>query len=178
MMIAVFAFATAWIAPDLNSDLVQLARKSVEAEVLHRPIPKPVTRTEVRPVFVTIEKYGKVLGCRGDISCRTTSLEDEVIQAARGAAAHDPRYRPLTQGDLKDFLVTVTIVSRKESISRVDSLEPSDGLVLVSGDKKGIVLPWEGRDPQIRLKWAYKKAGVADGAPASLFRLIASRSRG
>jgi hypothetical protein len=40
------------------------------------------------------------------------------------------------------------------------------------------VLPWEGKDPRIRLKWAYQKAGVAIGASANLYRLTATRFRG
>jgi len=178
MIIAAIALASARFTLDQDSALIQLARQSVEAEVLGKPIPKPAGRSEVHPVFVTIERNGKVLGCRGDLAIRTASLESEVILAARGAAAHDPRYRPLTKADLNAFLVTVTVVNRTEPIDTATGLEPEDGLVLKSGTKTGIVLPWEGKDPSVRLRWAYLKAGVSLGSPVTLFRLIASRSRG
>ncbi len=165
-------------ASDLEKGLIDLARRAVIAEVRHLPLPKPLESTPARPVFVTIEHDGKVIGCRGDLSIRTKSLEQEVILAARGAAAHDPRYRPLSIAILKDFLVTVTIIDRLEPLSDIRRLEPLDGLVLKASGKWGIVLPWEGKEPLIRLKWAYQKAGVQQGAASELSRLIATRSRG
>jgi AMMECR1 domain-containing protein len=130
------------------------------------------------PVFVTIEVNGVVRGCRGDLRTRTRSLDDEVTLAATDAASRDPRYRPISAIELSRFLVTVTIVQRTEPISDLSTLTPEDGLVLTSGNHVGVVLPWEGRDPNVRLNWAYKKAGVAKGTQVSLDRLVATRFRG
>jgi len=178
MVAIAFAMAVLQMAQDRMPALIDLAKSAVRAEVLGKSTPKPTTKTETKAVFVTIEKAGKVLGCRGSLEPRTSSAEEDVILAARGAAAHDPRYRPLTKSDLDGFQVTVTLVNRLEPISTVDGLQPADGLVLEAGNKKGIVLPWEGKDPKVRLKWACQKAGVADSQPRKLFRLIAIRSRG
>lgn len=164
--------------PQQEAALIQLAKQAIQAEVLGRPLPHPKTQTAVRAVFVTIERNGKILGCRGDLTPRTGSLEEEVILEARGASTHDPHYRPLVPADLDNFLVTVTLVSSVDKISSVDGLVPSDGLVLDSGGKKGIVLPWEGKEPYTRLNWAYRKAGVPIGSAATLYRLSATRSRG
>ncbi len=161
--------------------LVSLARQAVCAEVARRPVPRPDGDTPPRPVFVTIERGGKVLGCRGSLEARTRSLEAEVVLSARSAAAHDPRYRPLAAGDLDDFLVTVTVVDRLESLPGADAarrLTPEDGLVLKAGGRTGVVLPWEGRDGALRLRWAYRKAGVPEGAPCRLYRMVAERTRG
>src|SRR4051794_37032182 len=76
----------------LEARLVRLARETVRAAVERTPVPGSEERTPPRPVFVTIEREGKVLGCRGSLVCRTSSLEEEVRLAARSAAAHDPRY--------------------------------------------------------------------------------------
>jgi len=164
--------------PDSDAELIKLAKSAILSEVLGKPLPKISTHTAPHAVFVTIERNGSVVGCRGDLKPRFSSLEEEVVTAARGAASHDPRYRPLSKPDLDRFLVTVTIVERTERIENVDALSPSDGLVLECGNHKGIVLPWEGKDPNVRLQWAYKKAGVANGTHAALFRLIATRCRG
>jgi AMMECR1 domain-containing protein len=161
--------------------LVRLAREAVRAEVLGTPLPRPEESSSPSPVFVTIERSGKVIGCRGDLECRARSLEEEIRRAARGAAAHDPRYRPLRKADLVDFLVTVTVVREQvplEGPEGIDGLSPADGLVLRSGSRTGVVLPWEGKDPQVRLRWAYAKAGVPPGSSCRLFRLIAERVRG
>lgn len=159
--------------------LIDIARNAVNAEVLgSRTVPKISGTIPAKPVFVTIEVNGAVRGCRGALATRFNSLEAEILQAARSAAAHDPRYRPLSKEELKQFLVTVTVVERLEPINSVSGLTPEDGLVLKSGNRTGIVLPWEGKDPATRLKWAYRKAGVAEGSSVSLQRLIAQRYRG
>lgn len=158
--------------------LIALARAAVVAEVNGVSAPREAKATPAKPVFVTIEIGGQVRGCRGDLTTRARSLEEEIVLAARAAAAHDPRYRPLSRQELKRFLVTVTVVERAEPIEDLRSLTPSEGLVLRSGGRTGVVLPWEGKDPATRLDWAYKKAGVTKSAPVSLHRLIAERFRG
>ena len=171
--------ALAWSAgtPDMGA-LIALARAAVEAEVKGTKPPRLDTASPPKPVFVTIEKKGKVLGCRGSLECRTRSLEEEVVLAARAAASHDPRYRPLTPRDLKGFLVTVTVVDHLERLDKIETLAPADGLVLKSGERTGVVLPWEGKDPKVRLKWAYRKAGVPAGTACELSRMKAERTRG
>jgi len=160
--------------------LIEVARATVTAQV--KSGAPPVTRDDEAPmgVFVTIERGGKVVGCRGTLRPTQSSLEREVARAARSACAFDPRYRPLSPADIKDFRVTVTLVERQTPLSEndLDSLSPDEGLVLQSGERSGIVLPFEGRDPRTRLGWAWKKAGVSPGSPCRLFRLEAQRFRG
>lgn len=158
--------------------LVRLARDAVAAEVRGEPPPSVGSRSPARPVFVTIERRGRVVGCRGSLVCRGRSLEEAVVLAARAAAGHDPRYPPLARADLAEYLVTVTVVERLEALERVETLAPAEGLVLRAGGRTGVVLPWEGRDPRVRLGWAYRKAGVAAGTSCRLERLIAERWRG
>jgi AMMECR1 domain-containing protein len=161
-----------------ESRLIQIARQAVVSEVTGKSSSLPPEGTLPRPVFVTIEVAGQVRGCRGELTIRGRSLESEVALAARAAAAHDPRYRPLSPLETKRFLVTVTIVERQETIESVNGLRAEDGLILKSGGRTGIVLPWEGRDPAIRLDWAYRKAGVPRERSVVLSRLVAQRFRG
>jgi len=159
--------------------LIRIAHEAIEREVRQQSAHEFAgSKLPSRPVFVTIELNGQVLGCRGTLEPRATSLQDEVSVDARAACAHDPRYRPIRAADLPKILVTVTVVDRLEPITNVQGLGPEDGLVLKSAGKTGVVLPWEGKDPQTRLKWAYRKAGVGQDAPASLFRMVAERDRG
>lgn len=158
--------------------LLDLARAAVKAEVEGKRPPAPPQKSPVRPVFVTIEVKGKVVGCRGGLEPRTQSLEEEIVLAARAAAKHDPRHPPVNPKDLTDLQVTITVVERTEPLDRIESLPASDGLVLKSGSRVGVVLPWEGKDPKVRLAWARKKAGVPEGAAYRLYRLKAERFRG
>lgn len=155
--------------------LLAYARQAVIAAVTGTDPPHPRESNAVKPVFVTIEIGGNVHGCRGSLDTRTQSLESEIVLAAQSAAAHDPRYTPISVKQLADFKVTITIVESKQPIKGVAGLVPADGLALQSGSQWGIVLPWEGKDPSTRLKWAFRKAGVPEGSSISLFRLVAER---
>ena len=163
-----------------EADLIALARANVEAAVKNQSPPTSSHGERARPVFVTIERGGKVLGCRGTLQARFGSLEAEVCNAARSAARNDPRYPPLSPADLKKYLVTVTVVESQTPLemANIGSLQRGEGLVLQSGNRVGVVLPWEGNDARVRLGWAYKKAGVAPGASCRLYRLKAARFRG
>jgi AMMECR1 domain-containing protein len=180
--LAVVAVTSFGIAHASNYDehrLLELARQSVVSEVRGTPLEHVQRGTlPVQPVFITIEVKGQIRGCRGSLTTRATSLEDEIRLAARAAAAHDPRYKPLTEQESRDFKLTVTIVERQDPISTEVGLQPAEGLALESGGRWGIVLPWEGKDPAVRLKWAYQKAGVPIGSAATMFRLVATRFRG
>lgn len=179
-------FATIVLASDAPSpsntpaqtELINLAKAAVRAEVTGKAMPTVRLKSDPKPVFVTIESKGRVIGCRGELETRGSSLQQEVILAARAAAKHDPRYPPLSEKSLQDFQVTVTIVRHLDPISSVDGLQPADGLVLKAGTKIGVVLPWEGKDPQTRLQWAYKKAGVQPGSACQLQKMRAERFRG
>ena len=175
-ILAALACLSVALANTTDQDrLLALARAAINAEVAGSAPPVVSTKSPAKPVFVTIERKGRVLGCRGTLETRAGSLEQEIVLAARAAAAHDPRYTPLTT---KDFQVTITIVDKLEAIGDVSNLQPADGLVLKSGTKVGVVLPWEGKDPKTRLQWAYKKAGVQPGASCALQRMKAERFRG
>ncbi len=158
-----------------HTALLNLARAAVIAEVDHKTPPSPSSEHQVKPVFVTNEIGGNVHGCRGSLDTRSDSLESEIILAARAAAAHDPRYKPIASKQLASFSVTITIIENKRLISDVTDLDPAEGLALEGESRWGIVLPFEGKDPKIRLAWAYKKAGVSVGSPVSLYRLTAER---
>jgi len=158
--------------------MIPLARQAVGAQVSGKTAPVPSTTSPVKAVFITIERDGRILGCRGSLFPLERSLEMEVVREAMAAAGHDPRYRPLQATDLAHFLVTVTVVQDMQLIEDVEDLTPRQGLVLKCGDKTGVVLPWEGKDPKVRLDWAYKKAGVSKGSAVTLYKLIAERERG
>jgi|SRR5579862_9725412 len=177
-MLQAFALICAGAQSIDQNKLLAIAHQAIEREVRCELSQGYGTQTPARPVFVTIELNGVVLGCRGSLLARSTCLEEEVAQDARAACAHDPRYRPLTLADLDRILVTVTVVSDQQPIASVEGLTPAEGLVLVSGSRTGVVLPWEGKDPRTRLDWAYRKAGVPKGSPVTLYRMTAERFRG
>jgi len=170
-----------WVCLAAGSEgeaLVRYAHQVVSSVVRHAPAPASQNLGPAQAVFVTLEVDGVIRGCRGSLTVRSTSLAGEILDAARSAAQHDPRYRPLSARELERLRITVTLVERLEPIEWPSYLSPEHGLVLRAGSKVGVVLPWEGKDPEVRRLWAYRKAGVAVGSEGTLWRLIGQRFRG
>ena len=156
--------------------LAKLTYRTVDAILKGSALPEPTTKNPPKGVFVTIESSGKVLGCRGTLEPSEATLELEIQKSAQSAAIFDPRYHGVHIGN-KPFAVTLTIVDHFESIGSVATLLPQEGLILRSKTGVGIVLPWEGKDPNIRLEWAYTKAKTPRADPVQLERLYAQRYR-
>lgn len=158
------------------SPLAEFTFRTVDALLKGRPLPIATSKSPTKGVFVTIESNGKVLGCRGTLEPSESSLEQEIQKAAKSATLFDPRYNRVQVGK-NPYAVTLTIVERMEAIGSVASLRPEEGLILRSSKGVGVVLPWEGKDPQTRLRWAYTKANTPRTSAVKLERLFAKRYR-
>jgi len=97
--------------------------------------------------FVTLKQCGELRGCVGSIEARHSLLE-AVIVAARAAAFEDPRFSPLSAGDLADTRIEVSLLSALEPMAVLSEAEAVrhirphvDGLLLESGRHRGIFLP-------------------------------------
>lgn len=166
------------MSPEEEKRLLALAHETIRRVVLSLPPLAVVGTAPAQGVFVTIERKGQVLGCRGTLTPRMSGLDEELVAAARSAAAHDPRYRMLQPVDLRGLEVTITVIQSLAPLTDIATLRPEEGLVLKVASKVGVVLPWEGKDPKTRLEWAYKKAGVKPGSPVNLQRMKALRIKG
>lgn len=147
--------------------------KTVVLERAGGPVPKAPPDEPARPVFVTLERNGQVLSCQGSLDVRHPKMAKEVRQACADALTK-LKFSPSLYGSLK---LTLTIVERLEPLPDFRTLTPEQGLVLTSGGKTGIVLPFEGREPGVRLDWAHRKAGVKKGDQVILQKLIGVRCR-
>jgi len=167
--------------PLVQRELVAAARGTVEAIVRRQPVPPLSTEAppccrERRAVFVTLEVGGALRGCRGSLWPVTDSVTAEVRRMAEGATTRDRRYRPLRAEELARLEVTITIIERLEPIAGVALLGgPEHGLVVRSGDRLGVVLPYEGKAPETRLTWGIKKAGLRASESFTLERLVGQR---
>lgn len=97
--------------------------------------------------FVTLKQYGELRGCVGHIEPRH-SLLVAVGAAARAAAFGDPRFPPLSAGELPNTRVEVSLLSALEPMAAPSEAETLrnirphvDGLLLESGPHRGIFLP-------------------------------------
>jgi AmmeMemoRadiSam system protein B/AmmeMemoRadiSam system protein A len=120
--------------------------------------------------FVTLTQRGQLRGCIGSLEARRSLLADVKANAV-AAAMQDPRFAPLTQGELAMTRVEVSVLSPLQEMhfaSEADALaqlRPGiDGLVFSCGRNRSTFLPqvWEqlpsAREFMAQLK---RKAGLA-----------------
>jgi uncharacterized protein len=133
--------------------LVDLARRAVAAQVAGSAQPALVTvdLPDASGTFVTIKRHGELRGCLGTLQC-SRGLAREVARCAAEAASEDPRFPPVSAGELPELSVEVSVLGPLESI------EPADpgaftigrhGLVAEQGHRRGLLLP------QVATEWGW-----------------------
>jgi len=104
-----------------------------------------------RGVFVTLEKHGRLRGCIGELFPGRT-LYSAVNDCAIKAATQDPRFRKVTQEEMADITISISILTfprRLESEDPrlyADLINPGkDGIILDHRDRQSTFLPkvWE-----------------------------------
>jgi len=126
---------------------VSLARAAVEHYVKAGKLPAverdiPAEFTQKAGVFVSIHKEGNLRGCIGTTEPTTGSVVDEIMQNAVSAATGDPRFSPVTSGELDTLDYSVDILSSPVAVKSVSELDPKKyGVVCVKGNRKGLLLP-------------------------------------
>lgn len=97
-------------------------------------------------VFVTIKKQGSLRGCIG-FPYPVYSLCEAVINASVAAATDDPRFMPVTESELDDLEVEVTVLGFPEEIDQLsDDFDTSisiglHGLIVTREFNSGLLLP-------------------------------------
>lgn len=101
--------------------------------------------------FVTLNYKGQLRGCIGSIIAHRP-LIDDVISNAVAAGFGDPRFSPLSEQELQDLHVEVSVLTAPELLEYKDyddlvaKVEVNlDGLILKHGANQGTFLPqvWE-----------------------------------
>jgi hypothetical protein len=147
---------------DEGTYLVRLARRTIEASFTKAKVDlsdaPPKTR-EVCGVFVTLNSLrGKEKQLRGCIGYPypIKPLVEAVNDVADAAAFEDPRFPRLTQKELREIVVEVSVLTPPE---RVKAEKPEqypsmirigvDGLIVKRGGRNGLLLP------QVATEWEW-----------------------
>jgi AmmeMemoRadiSam system protein A len=125
--------------------LLQMARASIEAHLLDKPLPalKEVPRSlcEPRGAFVSLHRKGQLRGCIGYLEA-VKPLGQTVREMAASAAFHDPRFRPLGKEELADLEVEISVLSPMQLVKNIDDIQVgTHGLYIVQGMCRGLLLP-------------------------------------
>ena len=161
--------------PDLGTTLLALARRSIAAE-FGQPVPPPATDALAAPelaqpgaTFVTLTQGGQLRGCIGSLEAWRPLAQD--VQAnALAAAFRDPRFAPLTAGELPRTRVEVSLLTPAEAMrftgeaDALAQLRPNvDGVIFSAGHRRATFLPqvWEQLpDPAAFMAHLKQKAGL------------------
>lgn len=128
---------------DRNAILKFARQVVVEAVTLGRlpeHVPNDGIFGERRGVFVTLRNNGRLRGCIGVVEAETP-LGDSVARCAAGAALQDPRFAPMRVADLSQLQIEISLLSQPQPID-INAIEIGrHGLIVVSGDRRGLLLP-------------------------------------
>lgn len=134
--------------------LISLSRSAIktylsESKLLSRPSNPPSELRKKAGVFVTLEKYPdkQLRGCIGYPE-PVMPLVEATIRAAVSAATGDPRFHPVSLGELDKLLVEVSLLTPPELIKVKSPLSykrfieiGKHGLIVEKGYHKGLLLP-------------------------------------
>ncbi len=164
--------------------LVRLAKDTIESYVRDRTIPRPRELTpemmERAGVFVSLKVGGMLRGCIGTYEPAKANVAEEVITNAISSATRDPRFPPVTPGELADLDYSVDVLTTPEPVEGEAELDPKRyGLIVESGGRKGLLLPdLEGVDSVARqIEICRSKAGIMPHQPVQLYRFEVKRYR-
>jgi AmmeMemoRadiSam system protein A len=125
--------------------LLSIARESIIAAFKSTPLssrPRAGSVTD-QPcgAFVTLRIHSDLRGCIGYIEPRV-ALYKTVEEVAQKAAFEDPRFPPLTEEELLDLEIEISVLSPLQKISSVSEIEVGKhGLVIDAGYTRGLLLP-------------------------------------
>jgi AmmeMemoRadiSam system protein A/AmmeMemoRadiSam system protein B len=158
----------ALLTAEERAHLLTTAHHAVEAAVGVASEPPPAMNTpnllSPRGAFVTLKLNNRLRGCIGMVEARK-SLLDTVSEMARASAMNDPRFAPLSEGDLQGLGVEISVLSPVRRIHSVGEIEVGrHGLVVRKGAYHGLLLPQvaseAGWDAETFLEFTCEKAGL------------------
>lgn len=128
-----------------QSALLAIARKAIESCVLTgKPTIDPTEDSALNTrfgCFVSIKQNGQLRGCIGKFQPQWP-LYQEVAQMACAAATQDPRFYPMGEEDLDNFLIEISVLSPLEKIDDPNAIQVGlHGIYLEKGSSRGVLLP-------------------------------------
>lgn len=133
--------------------LLKLARETISAELNKKEIEKntliAAKKHDLKKgVFVTIYEKGVLRGCIGQI-IPVLPLWQTIIETAKSAAFHDPRFNPLQRKELPYIKIEISILSplqklkTKNSEQYLELIDPKKHGIFIESEthKSGILLP-------------------------------------
>jgi len=152
--------------------LHHIAKTVIENKVKGKPGPdfkieSPILK-ENRGAFVTIHKRGQLRGCIGYIEGHGP-LHKTIEEMAEAAAFKDPRFTPVTDRELSELELEISVLTPLKRIKDVNEIQVGKhGIYIKKGWSSGLLLPQVatecGWDRQTFLEHTCQKAGLPSTA--------------
>jgi len=130
-----------------KTQLLKIARDTVEAVVRGWPAPKPQSADPALNTlcgcFVTLKNRGRLRGCIGQFTSEKP-LAQLVVEMARASARSDPRFldNPVMPGELNKLEIEISVLSPLKRTDDPLSLElGTHGIYIKRGYASGCFLP-------------------------------------
>ncbi len=156
------------LSKEEKSSLIELVRDTIRARLNEQPLPhfNPATErlSQNSGAFVTLHKKGALRGCIGYVEA-IKPLYQSVQDMALAAAFQDPRFPPLTENELDDIDIEISVMSPIRRIDGVDEIKVgTHGIIIKRGFYQGLLLPQvateQGWDRDTFLQHSCYKAGL------------------
>ena len=118
--------------------------------------------------FVTLTMASELRGCIGRPEPHDP-LGAVIVECSGAAALQDPRFRPVSPGELARLAIDVSILTCPRRVNDPDGIVPGrHGLIIAKDGRRGLLLP------QVAVEWGWtrevflaqtcRKAGLPSGA--------------
>ncbi len=139
-------------ADDDRRLLLRVAREAIAAHVEGRDA-APASLTGALGVpggaFVTLHARGELRGCIGHVDANEP-IGGVIARCAIAACSEDPRFPPVSAGELADLEIELSLLGPLEPISGPSEIEIGrHGLVVERGWRRGLLLP------QVAVEWKW-----------------------
>lgn len=129
------------LSPTERLELLQIARAAIERKLCVQLRDVEPTITRCGGAFVTVKTAGDLRGCIGWLEVGEP-LTAVIAHCAVAASSEDPRFPPLTAGELHQLRIEISVLGVLEAVTDVTAIEVGvHGLVVEEGLRRGLLLP-------------------------------------
>ena len=136
------------LSEEVKKILLLVARDAIKSHFGETTYPKidysqnPELSIKNTGAFVTLTINNELRGCIGFLEAPNKKLIDTITEAAKRAAFNDPRFRPLSNRELNNIKIEISILSPFSPIKSYDEIKLGiHGLLLDEEDTRALLLP-------------------------------------
>ena len=143
--------------PEYSDDerklLLRLAHRAIAAKLRKQELDTSAPSAhlaELRGAFTTLHRCGMLRGCIGYVM-PLYPLYRTIADTAVAAAFRDPRFVPVTIGELPELQIEISVLSLPVPIAPEEVEVGRHGLIVTLGNARGLLLP------QVPLEWGWER---------------------